>query len=136
MLESGWPMIDWVRRLLGEKHAPLEGAPPVRRLKTYSAESGYVYQYFYEGHRGPEYVFRVSSDRKTYHAVAVVLAADVLAAWERDRSRELNAKEQYAVAKLALLQAFDERSRPEQMGRPVSIRPADIDAIAERLGLL
>jgi hypothetical protein len=129
-------MIDWVRRLLGEKRAPLEGAPPVRRLKTYSAESGFVYQYFYEGHRGPEYVFRVSSDRKNYLPVAVVLAPDVLEAWQRDRSRELNAKEQYAVAKLALLQAFDERPRPGQMTRPVSIRPADIDLIADRLGLL
>jgi hypothetical protein len=129
-------MIDWVRRLLGEKRAPLAGAPAVRRLKTYSAESGFVYQYFYEGHRGPEYVFRVSSNRKTYLPVAVVLAPDVLAAWQRDRSRELNAKEQYAVAKLALFQAFDERQRPEQMTKPVWIRPADIDLIADRLGLL
>ena len=41
-------MFDWLRK---KKDAPLTGAPAVRRQKTYSAESGYVYQYFYEGQR-------------------------------------------------------------------------------------
>ncbi len=129
-------MIDWVRSLLGRKQAPLTGAPAVRRSKTYSAQSGYVYQYFYEGRRGSEYVFQVCSDRRKYIGVSVVLAPEVLDAWQRDRSRELSSKEQYAVAKLALMQAFDERERPEQMAKPVRIRAADIDAIAETLGLL
>ena len=44
-------MLDWLRK---KKQAPLTGAPPVRRQKTYSAESGYVYQYFYEGQRAAE----------------------------------------------------------------------------------
>jgi hypothetical protein len=129
-------MIDWVRRMLGGKRAPLAGAPAVRRTKTYSAQSGYVYQYFYEGHRGAEYVFQVCSDRKRYFPVPVLLAPDVLDSWQRDRARELSSKEQYAVAKLALFQAFDERERPAQMAEPVRIRAADIDAIAETLGLL
>ena len=33
------------RSLFSRKDAPLAGAPAVRRLKTYSARSGYVYQY-------------------------------------------------------------------------------------------
>jgi len=41
-------MLNWLRK---KKEAPLTGAPAVRRQKTYSAESGYVYQYFYEGQR-------------------------------------------------------------------------------------
>lgn len=52
---------------------PLLGRPKVRREKSYSADSGYVYQYFHEGYRemklagelGAEYVFDVSSDRKS-----------------------------------------------------------------------
>ena len=65
-------------------HAPLSGAPAIRRMKTYSAQSGYVYQYFYEGQRplrgaegGTEFVFSVSADRKTWHPVSV-LVGDVV----------------------------------------------------------
>ena len=51
----------------------------MRRQKTYSAESGYVYQYFYEGQRaatrdgdaGAEYVFNVSADRKSSFSLSV-----------------------------------------------------------------
>ena len=39
------------RSLFSRKDEPLAGAPPVRRLKTYSARSGYVYQYRYQGSR-------------------------------------------------------------------------------------
>jgi len=61
-------------RLVSKKEAPLTGAPAVRRQKTYSAESGYVYQYYYEGQRpasrdgssGIEFVFNVSADRNPH----------------------------------------------------------------------
>jgi hypothetical protein len=129
-------MIDWLRRLGARKAAPLTGAPQVRRVKTYSAQSGYVYQYFYEGHREAEYVFQVSSDRKTYFSVTVVLTPDVLDTWQRDQSRDLNSTERYAVAKIALAQAFDERARPEQMREPVRVRRADLDLIADTLGFV
>jgi hypothetical protein len=135
-------MIDWLRALRAKKAAPLTGAPVVRRLKTYSAESGYVYQYWYAGHRaaeraseaGTDYVFEVSSDRKTYAQVAVFLAADVVASWERQNARTLAATEQYAIAKLALFRAFDERPDPDAMRFPVRISHNDVDAIAETLG--
>ena len=39
------------RNFFSKKPLPLTGAPAVRRLKSYSAQSGYVYQYFYEGQR-------------------------------------------------------------------------------------
>jgi hypothetical protein len=40
-----------LRNFFSKKPLPLTGAPAVRRLKSYSAQSGYVYQYFYEGQR-------------------------------------------------------------------------------------
>ena len=40
-----------LRNFFTKKPLPLTGAPAVRRLKSYSAQSGYVYQYFYEGQR-------------------------------------------------------------------------------------
>jgi hypothetical protein len=101
-------------------------------LKTYSAASGYVYQYFYEGHREAEYVFQVSADRRTYFSVAVMLSEAALAA----SPRELNSTERYAVAKMALFQAFDERASPDQMRRQIRVRSADLAAIAGQLGFM
>src|SRR5213079_2313732 len=104
-------MLDWLRK---KKEAPLTGAPKVRRQKTYSAESGYVYQYFYEGQRaakrdgaeGTEYVFNMSADRKSSSPVSVFLSEQALETWQKEHERELVSTERYPVAKLALFQAF------------------------------
>ena len=113
-------------RWFGKKTVPLAGVPAVRRQKTYSAQSGYVYQYFYEGHRpssaerGTEYVFDVSSDRKTSSPVSVVVSDAAVASWQNESGRTLSATEQYAIAKMALFQAFDERgiAGSHASGRP------------------
>ncbi len=131
------------RGFFSRKSTVLTGAPPVRRMKTYSAQSGYVYQYYYEGQRpfhagsdqGSEFVFSVSHNRKTWHSASVMVSHSVIAEWERTQARNLSATERYAVAKMALFQAFDERSAPEQMNQPVRLRPADVQGIIESLGL-
>jgi hypothetical protein len=130
-----------LERIFRRKPAPLTGAPPVRRLKTYSAQSGFVYQYFYLGHRptredggGTEFCFDVSADRKTSVEVPVVVSAAAVHAWEEAHRRTLVASEHYAVAKMSLFQAFDERP-PERMGDRVHVRPADLADIIARLGL-
>lgn len=111
----------------------------MRRIKTYSAQSGYVYQYFYEGQRpletATEFVFTLSHDRKNWHNASVLVSNAALAAWEQRHARELHSNERYAVAKMALFQAFDEREDPERMKEPVRLRPADVEAIIETLGL-
>lgn len=115
----------------------------MRRLKTYSAQSGYVYQYFYEGHRpfrhtgetGTEFVFSLSADRKNWNDLSVLLSDQALIEWERTHQRDLSSTERYAIAKLALFQAFDERTTPEQMKQEVRVRQADVEAIVETLGL-
>ena len=114
----------------------------MRRLKSYSAQSGYVYQYFYEGQRalrgresGLEFVFTVSADRKTWHAVSVLVAEEAVCAWEEAHAHALSSTERYAVAKMALFQAFDERAAPPQMKEDVQVRHADVAAIIETLGL-
>jgi len=126
-------------RLFGKKTAPLAGAPTVRRQKTYSAQSGYVYQYFYEGHRpstgerGTEYVFDVSSDRKTSSPVSVVISDAAVASWQNESGRTLSATEQYAIAKMALFQAFDERESPESMREAIQVAPRAVPAILAAL---
>jgi hypothetical protein len=123
------------RSLFSRKAIPLSGTPAVRRMKTYSAQSGYVYQYYYEGHRGATFVFSVSADRKTWSAVTVAVRDRALESWEQAHARELSDTERYAVAKMALFQAFDEPPTPAGMRAPVEVRPADVEAIIETLGL-
>ncbi len=126
-------------RWLKRKPVPLTGAPPVRRLKSYSAQSGYVYQYFYCGQRtareGVEFVFDVSSDRKTYHAISVFVAYRAVAAWEDAHGRALIANERYAIAKMALFQAFDDRAGPDAMLAPVHVEAAAVEGIMQTLQL-
>jgi hypothetical protein len=118
---------------------PLRGAPAMRRLKTYAALSGYVYEYFFEGHRdvrgGREFVFSVTGDRKSWFAFAVHLAGDATADWERERARVLGDRERYAIAKLALFSAFDERPNPAELGTSVEVATAMARALLEKLDL-
>jgi hypothetical protein len=135
-------MLEWLRNLGSKKLLPLKGAPLVRRRKTYSARSGYVYVYYYQGWRaaergseqGAQFVFSVSSDRKTFFPVSVFLAGSSIEAWQ-DAHHVLQAAERYAIAKMALFQAFDERPDPPQMKREVVVRRADAESILETLEL-
>ncbi|MBZ5595058.1 MAG: hypothetical protein LAP39_22675 [Acidobacteriia bacterium] len=128
-------------RWLSKKTAPLSGAPAVRRQKTYSAQSGYVYQYFYAGHRptssprGTEYVFNVSSDRKTSSQVSVFVSDEAMLSWQQESGRTLSATERYATAKMALFQAFDERETPEAARAAVHVSPAAVRAILASLNI-
>ena len=112
-------------------------------MKTYSAQSGYVYQYFYEGQRpygagpdgGVEYVFRVSADRKTWSETPVLVAETAVGGWQEAHGRELSSTERYAIAKMALFHAFDERAAPTELAAEIRVRTADVDGIVETLGL-
>ena len=131
------------QRLFSKKPVPLSGAPAVRRLKTYSAQSGYVYQYYYEGQRafqhgtdaGTEFVFTVSADRKNWHPATVLVAENAVLAWEQQHDRALSSTERYAICKMALFQAFDERATPDLMRAEIRVRGADVEGIIESLGL-
>ena len=130
-------------KLFRKKETPLTGAPAVRRLKTYSAQSGYVYQYCYEGQRsyqqsgdsGTEYVFSLSADRKLWHPCKVLLSDSAVRSWEAVHAREVSLTERYAIAKMALFQAFDERETPALLKADVLVRNADVAGIMETLDL-
>ena len=113
------------------------------RLKTYSARSGYVYQYRYQGSRpiqagpdsGVEFVFSVSGDHKSWHDLGVVVSDGAIRAWEEAHARGMISAERHAIAKMALFQAFDERPAPALMTDRVRVRSADVEAISEALDL-
>ena len=90
----------------------------LRRMKTYTGGQGYVYQYYFVGKRAAladapeapasEYIFDVTSDRKTTFAVSVFLPDEVLRVWAGRHGRTLTEAEQYGAVKMRLFQAFDE----------------------------
>ncbi|MGD0000484.1 MAG: hypothetical protein ABSE21_10325 [Bryobacteraceae bacterium] len=132
-------MPRWLDRVLRRAAPELRGAPAVRRMKNYAALSGYAYEYFYEGYRDldkrREYRFTVSGDRKTWFPLAVWLCAGSAEAWEQEHDRRLDDRERYAVAKLALFSAFDERPNPEAARAPVEVTAAAAARLLERLEL-
>jgi len=88
----------------------------VRRIKSYSAANGYVYQYyFYELNRvavddeaAGEFVYAISADRGTSFGLRIFVMQAALHAWAAANGRSLTGSEEYAVAKMRLFQAFDE----------------------------
>ena len=130
-------MLDWLQHFRRQK--PLTGAPAAPRQKTYSAMSGYAYQYFYTGQRdikeGIEFVFDVSADRKTSFQLSIIVRNSALAQWEQAHERPLESNERYAVAKLALFRAFDETDTPQGLLKPVHVDAKQVEEILESLDL-
>ncbi len=132
--------MNWWRRLLSRQTPePLHAAPAVRRQKNYSAASGYAYEYFYEGFRDEGgcrcHVFTVSADRKSWFELHVLVEDRAIEAWTARHGRPLAANERYAVAKMALFEAFDTRSGPGEMHAPVRVDTRAAERLLEQLGL-
>ena len=116
-----------------------------RRMKTYTGETGYVYQYYFVGQRqalaadpeapAAEYVFDATSDRKITFAVSVFLRPEALAAWAQAHGRDLTGSEQYAAAKMRLLRGFDEVEDMRDHGRRLVVHAGNIETLLEPLAL-
>ena len=109
------------------------GSGTQRRLKSYSAQSGYVYEYYFVAQSGSEYQFDVSAARKDFHPVQVRLNRQELTL---AASRELSEVEEFAVAKMSLFQAFDERESPADLLHPVDPTRENFKEILTTLDLL
>ena len=109
-------MWTWLTR--GEKRPPeaeLKGAPAHPRKKTYSAETGYVYQYLYKGFRiatsGVQFVFEATQGRAEFQ-ITVLLTNTALAECETVVGREILHQEHYAIVKMAIFAAFNRVADP------------------------
>jgi hypothetical protein len=117
----------------------------VRRMKTYTGETGYVYQYYFVGKRAAlpdapeapamEFIFDVTPDRKTTFAVSVFLKAEAVAGWSAAHARPMAETEQYAAAKMRLFRGFDQIEQLRDQGRSLVIEAADIEELLAPLGL-
>jgi len=115
----------------------------LRRVKTYAGSQGYVYQYYFVGKRrafetdlnapAAEYIFDVTSDRKTTFAVSVFLPDETLSRWASAHGRALTDAEQYGAVKMTLFQAFDEIEDMLNHGRRLLV---DFDVLERALSTL
>jgi len=108
----------------------------VRRIKAYSAESGYVYQYqFQDVHPGNEFVYYVSADRKSMFPIRIFVRRDALELWTKRTGRALTGTEEYAVAKMRLFQALDEVEDFATKRPGLVVDGSNLGALLERLDL-
>ena len=122
------------------------GQPPrnVRRMKTYTGATGYVYQYYFVGKRavpeagefgpGTEFIFDITPDRKSLFATSIFLKNTALEQWVAVHGRALSETEQYAAAKFRLFQAFDEIENIREYTRLV-IDDSNVEELLSALGL-
>ena len=117
----------------------------VRRMKTYTGGQGYVYQYYFVGKRTApvetspkpaiEYVFDITSDRKTTYAVSVLMEQEAVAAWTRSHGRAPTDAEEYGAAKIRLFKAFDEVENMMREGRRLLIDAGTLEEAFTALGV-
>lgn len=109
----------------------------VGRLKSYAAQTGYVYHYYLDrqqrGELGREYIFMVSRDCQ--HLFPLLVRADALAAWAERHGRLLSAPEAYAAAKLCLFRAFDEVKELEKTAQVLAVTPSNVEALLATVGI-
>lgn len=128
-------------------------SPPdvVRRVKSYSSETGYVFQYqFQETHptrrglaSGVEYIYVVWAQQHTGFPVKIFVKKGALKKWTADTGRPLTGTEEYAVAKMRLLQALDEieglaAQDPKELPRltgDLAVDETNLGKLLERLDL-
>jgi len=118
-----------------------------RRVKTYSAADGFVYQYyFFEGNRaqregspGGEFTYVVSIDRQTAFPFKIFVHQSALEGWAAQNGRSLSSSEEYAVAKMRLFNAFDEgvvKASPQgEPPREVVVNEANLEDLLAQLGI-
>jgi len=117
----------------------------LRRMKTYTGGQGYVYQYYFVGKRPAlpeeplapaiEYIFDVTSDRKTTFAISVFLPDKVVREWNVSHGRHLTDAEQYGAVKMRLFQGFDEIEDMMGQGRRLVVDSESLEQALTTLGV-
>lgn len=115
----------------------------IRRMKSYTGGQGYVYQYYFVGKRAAlepsptasEYIFDVTSDRKTTYSVSVFVEAQALKAWAQAHGRAPSEAEEYGAAKMRLFKAFDEVEDMMANGRQLRVDQSALEEVFSSLGI-
>ncbi len=114
-----------------------------RRVKSYSAATGLVYQYYFletqksrRGlHGGTDYVYMVAVDRSAAFPLRVFVRRDAIREWSKKSGREMTGTEEYAAAKMRLFQAFDEVEDLASARPDLTVDDANLEALLAQLDL-
>ena len=82
-----------------------------------------------------EYIFDVTSDRKTTFAVSVILPDSAVQDWNVSHGRNLTDAEQYGAVKMRLFQGFDEIEDMMEQGRRLVVNREDLGQALVTLGV-
>jgi hypothetical protein len=115
----------------------------VRRIKSYSAATGYVYQYQFQEvvksrrgfAAGTDYVYHVSVDRHTTFPLRIFVKRGAVEKWARKVGREMTGTEEYAVAKMRLFKAFDEVEGLASASPDLVVDETNLESLLEQLDL-
>jgi len=117
-----------------------------RRYKSYAAETGVVYRYFFESRRsvvrpaglglGSDYIFVTVADQGPPFALRVFVSQAAIAAWGAAHGRELDSSEQYALAKMRLFRAFDELENLREESLNLVVDKTNLEELLKELDLL
>jgi hypothetical protein len=113
------------------------------RVKSYSAATGYVYQYyFYEVEKAKrgraeetEYVYMASVDRKHVFPVRIFVSKEALDKWSARTGLAFTGTEEYALAKMRLFQAFDEVEGLAEKTPALAVDESNLEALLSQLDL-
>jgi len=116
-----------------------------RRYKSYAADTGTAYQYFFAGSRsvtrpegqgaGSDYIFVVTPDQKPPFIVRVFISARASSVWRETRGRAMDSNEMYAAAKMRLFRAFDEVERIRDDSLSLLVDEVNIEDLLAPLNL-
>ena len=116
-----------------------------RRYKSYAAETGVSYHYFFEekkGVRRPEgmghgvdFIFVVRPDQHPPLALRIFLQDHALRRWRERHGRELDSNERYALAKMRLFRAFDQEESLREERLNIVVDEGNLEELLEPLGV-
>jgi hypothetical protein len=117
-------------------HGLLQQMP---RTKTYSGESGYVYQYHFEGERdypdGKAYLFCISVAGAPPFVTEIRIRRTSTDPWELSERRKLTPTEHYAIAKMALFSLLDRASSPAALIDAYEVSAEEVREILRTLDI-
>lgn len=127
---------------------PKSSDPQVKvghRYKSYAAETGISYQYFFDAQRrvnrpegqgpGDDFAFVVTADQHPPFTLRVFVSDRASLAWRHAQGRDLGATEKYAAAKMRLFRAFDEEEHLHQHRLSLVVDETNLQALLEPLDL-
>jgi hypothetical protein len=116
-----------------------------RRYKSYAAETGVSYQYFFANQRrvnrpegqgpGMDFTFVITADQHPPFTLKVFVSDRAVSAWRGAHGRDLNSNEQYASAKMRLFQAFDVQDQLKELALNLVVDETNVEELLQPLDL-